>query len=201
MRCVLSAHVLRSFWDIASAPNIKVFNVGTSDGSIILTKEGVSNAVLTSISLMTLAVSFSRALSSGTQTQPPCIKVVNISVIDASKVYDANWSILDVDCKWIAGPCTSAALTNAPWDTKIPLGLPVVPLVKMTYAILLAETGDKDSTRLEALRTLGKSSTMSLTPSDLQASWYLAEQRRYSASTSETILCSRALGDSPSIDT
>ena len=78
--------------EIISPPQTKVFRVGTLEGSMIEATEGVQKVHWIRMAFMAPATSFSRSSSLGMQTQPPKMRVPQISITAASKVREAKWN-------------------------------------------------------------------------------------------------------------
>jgi hypothetical protein len=75
--------------------------------------DGVKNVQVMFIDLMTSVILFSRSSSLGTQTVPPKLSVVRISMTLASNVYDANCRTLDVEYILSAGAWAAALAQKA----------------------------------------------------------------------------------------
>lgn len=84
-------------------------------------KVGVSAAQVICFSAIKSEMLLRRVTSSGTQTHPPRVRVVRISMSETSKVYDANWRARDEAERWSAGPWEAALLLKAAWETIVPL--------------------------------------------------------------------------------
>src|SRR6266566_3070589 len=132
MSCTWPAHVLTFCVVRASPPRTSVFRHGTSDGFMILATDGVRKAHVMRRSLMTSTMLRFLARSLGTQMQAPTLSAVSISMTLTSKLYDApcKMRLLFVMLPRVA--CARAHVRNEWCSITQPLGLPVLPDVKMT---------------------------------------------------------------------
>jgi hypothetical protein len=107
-------------------------NVGTESGFMSRLNDGVQKAKLTSMRLMADVTSFIFSSSEGIQMQPPTLKVINISRIHPSNVYDESWStrLAEVMPRKLDN-CFAVEEHEACSMTQ-PFGFPVLPDVKIT---------------------------------------------------------------------